>query len=359
MGLIAISTTTSAHEKEHRPKRLFEGTEELAAHDAYVNYCATCHGETGRGASASNDFGSPEAVARLTRQAMIAETLHGHTGVANVNYKREIGEKQIPAIVDYIRDTLMLPAPVSDASKGRAIYAHTCSVCHGERGNAVSRARNSLNPPPFDFTSERAAELTRQRMIRSVSYGVQGTAMMPFTTQLSRDEITAVVDYIRTNFLKADATDKKVAKHGSSTSGHAHHAGGDTDPEAGFAGNLAGNYGAGKSFYDNNCAECHGLTGEGDGPRAYFMRKKPVDLTSPKARAELNRPHLFEAIASGILATEMSAWSKVLDRQQIADVAEYVFQAFIRQSDEHSSDAGTAAPDWRPQAHGHDVKKKP
>jgi mono/diheme cytochrome c family protein len=43
----------------------------------------------------------------------------------------------------------------------------------------------------------------------------------------------------------------------------------------------------------------------------------------------LNRPALFTFISQGKLATEMPAWSKVLTDQEIADVAEYTFRAYI------------------------------
>jgi mono/diheme cytochrome c family protein len=43
----------------------------------------------------------------------------------------------------------------------------------------------------------------------------------------------------------------------------------------------------------------------------------------------LNRPVLFEAISNGRLGTNMPAWSKVLNNQEIANVAEFVFQNFI------------------------------
>ena len=72
------------------------------------------------------------------------------------------------------------------------------------------------------------------------------------------------------------------------------------------------------------------MKGDGNGPRAYFMTRKPEDFTSQRARSQLNRPHLFEAIAKGVKRSEMPAWSKVLDVQKIANVAEYVFVAFIQ-----------------------------
>ena len=77
------------------------------------------------------------------------------------------------------------------------IYHNYCSVCHGDRGDGRSRARNSLNPPPADFTTPQAREMyTRPRMILALQYGRPGTAMTAWTTQLSQKEIEAVVDYI-------------------------------------------------------------------------------------------------------------------------------------------------------------------
>jgi mono/diheme cytochrome c family protein len=43
----------------------------------------------------------------------------------------------------------------------------------------------------------------------------------------------------------------------------------------------------------------------------------------------LNRPALFDAISTGKRGTVMPAWKTVLDEQQIANVAEFVFEAFV------------------------------
>jgi len=360
-----------AHDEPHRTEQLLPGAQALAARDAYLANCAACHGEEGSGGSAGNDFGSPEAVARLSREAMIETARHGHPDATGAQQILKLGAQRIAGIVDYIRDALMLPAPLADASVGRSIYSRTCSVCHGERGDSASWAKNSLNPAPFDFTSDKAKrELDRQRMLRSVRYGVRDTAMMPFATQLSREEIAAVVDYIRANFVKPDeiaAADERTAMAGQETShqnhggskGHDHAAASaNFDPDATFTDGLIGNHETGKSFYKNNCAECHGLDGNGKGRRAYFMRRKPEDFTSPKARAELNRPHLFASISEGETQTDMSAWSTVLDAQQIANVAEYVFRAFIRPTAAESENAVTV-PTWQPPSDAKGKKKRP
>ena len=44
----------------------------------------------------------------------------------------------------------------------------------------------------------------------------------------------------------------------------------------------------------------------------------------------LNRPALYAAISAGRRGTEMPAWDKVLAPQQLADVSEYLFAAFIQ-----------------------------
>jgi mono/diheme cytochrome c family protein len=93
---------------------------------------------------------------------------------------------------------------------------------------------------------------------------------------------------------------------------------------------LIGQAAAGKRFYAANCATCHGAKGDGQGPRAYFINPKPRNFVSAESRALLNRPAIYAAVAAGKLGTEMPAWDKVLTPQQIADVSEYVYQAFTR-----------------------------
>jgi mono/diheme cytochrome c family protein len=184
-------------------------------------------------------------------------------------------------------------------------------------------------------------------MVNAAAYGNEGTAMMPFTTQHTAEEIAAVIDYIRDTFMGADINPSSVPttiQRGHTdhdgpllaartpADPHAAHGHGATegDMTAPYPDSLVGDASKGKVFFEDNCAECHGMKGAGDGSRAYFINPKPRDLTSPKARVELNRPHLFSAVSMGVKGREMAAWSKVIGDQQIADVAEYVFTAFIQ-----------------------------
>ncbi len=95
---------------------------------------------------------------------------------------------------------------------------------------------------------------------------------------------------------------------------------------------LKGDFAKGATFFVHNCAGCHGTSGNGDGPRAYFITPPPRNFLLAASRKRLNRPVLFEAVTNGRLGTNMPAWGKVLNNQEIADVAEFVFQNFIQPS---------------------------
>ena len=88
--------------------------------------------------------------------------------------------------------------PSSEVTTGKKIYHDRCEVCHGSQGNGKTFAANALFPPPKNFTAGTAKkELTRERMIRSVTRGRPSTAMMSWQNVLSKQEISSVVDYIR------------------------------------------------------------------------------------------------------------------------------------------------------------------
>ncbi len=86
---------------------------------------------------------------------------------------------------------------------GRDVYNNHCYFCHGYGGDANTVASRFLAPPPRDFTALGPGELSRDDMIRAVTAGRPGSAMMGFAGTLGRDEIEAVVDFIRATFIEA------------------------------------------------------------------------------------------------------------------------------------------------------------
>lgn len=227
----------------------------------------------------------------------------------------------------------------TEKSTPELIYHNYCSVCHGDKGDGRSRAENSFVRPPRDFTAPEAKNLTRDYMIAIVKDGKAGTAMVGWSTQLDDREIEVVVDYVRAKFMGQGTVPTTVPKAGGAPPAAAAPA---SPPDAKsqdalaeymalpLPGGLKGNAAAGAAFYNANCATCHGVKGDGQGPRAYFIRPVPRNFLGDQARNTLNRPLLFDAVSKGRNGTEMPAWSKVISDQEIANVAEYVFQSFIR-----------------------------
>lgn len=382
--------------------------------ELYLKNCSVCHGEKGDANTRSSsgmspkprDFTTAEAAMELTRDRMITSVTNGRPGTAMVAHKGRLSGEQIASLVDYIRSNFMrvpteeksgLPEVVS---QGEKIYTKNCSVCHGDNGNTAFWAKNGLNPPPRDFTSPEAmTNLSRDRMIHSVTNGRPGTGMMPFSKRLSREEIAAVVRFIRFKFMGIDPDEDtgaaplaQVAK-GAPTKPAAQetmspHAGGiagvdtplsavrpaATNPHqpsqstssqaptpmmgmpSGMTGgheinvdmteaipnNLKADVKWGREFFMNNCFTCHGVKGDGQGPRAYFNRPPPRNFTSSASRQILNRPRIFNSISKGRVGTVMPAWGKVLNEQQIANLTEFVFQAFILGKGPQGNGAGVS-----------------
>lgn len=102
-----------------------------------------------------------------------------------------------------------LPATGSEATdpgdelheQGRAIYNYRCYFCHGYSGDAKTLTSTYLNPAPRDFTRSDPQALPRQLMIETVKNGKTGTAMHGFSRLLDEQEIAAVVDFVRTEFM--------------------------------------------------------------------------------------------------------------------------------------------------------------
>jgi mono/diheme cytochrome c family protein len=231
------------------------------------------------------------------------------------------------------------PAAASAGPQAAVLYHNYCSVCHGDKGDGKSRAAGSLSTPPRDFTSPASRrELSRERIVLAIAHGRPGTAMVGWKTQLSEADIAALADHVLTRFVQGGARAAQAMPH-PPISGTRAHGGREADaprPAApvdmtlGFPGGLAGQAQRGKLFYLINCTACHGVQGDGAGPRAYFINPKPRNFVEAASRARLNRVVLYGAIAEGRVGTEMPAWRQVASAQQIADVAEYVFQTFIQ-----------------------------
>ena len=305
---------------EYSPK-----TVEFEPELIYKNNCPVCHGDRGDGRSnASNSLIPPPrdftTAFDLTRARMIAIVTHGKPGTAITAWKSQLSEKQIEAVVDYVRGTFIQPGLEAHLAGGRIVYGHNCKSCHGDQGQGVVAAGMAVAPRSFSVRGAKT-RLTREHMIAAVTRGVPGTIMWGYDGKLSASHIAAAVDYVREALMVDDATPTPDANKPAQ---------GQVDMSLPMPEGLLGDARLGGQFFLTTCADCHGAKGDGEGPRAYFITPRPRNFLGDDARARLNRPAIFTATTQGLPGTPMPAWGKVLTGQEIANITEFVYQTFIQ-----------------------------
>ncbi len=326
--------------------------------------CSVCHGDRGNGRGRASDNLNPKPrdfteTKDLTRDRMITSITYGRPGTAMMPWKTRYTDKQIAAVVDYIRNRFMLVALDPRIERGRGVYGHFCQICHADRAQG-SVGMKKLDTPPDLTTAKAQIGLTRERMIASVTRGKHGSTTGGFSDRLKPEYIEDVVDYMRWVLLpelvqrdkdkplisEADKPSDKVvdvppppASSAAPAAAPAPAMAPATPPAAKvrqadmslpFPKGLVGNIKLGRRFFLGNCSTCHGKLGNGEGPRAYFLNPPPRNFHDEYSHTNLNRPTLFASITHGKPGSVMPAWGKVLSDQEIANVGEFVFETFIQ-----------------------------
>ena len=201
LGVLAILAAPTSHAGKHNVKGAESKPDAL-----YHSHCSACHGDRGDGRSRTGNSLVPPprdftTAGELTREAMITIITHGKPGTAMVGWNSRLNVKEIESLTDYIRSTFMIVALDPKLQKGKSLYAQNCVACHGAQGQG-SPLPIGGSVPARDLASPKSrAELSRDRMIRSVTVGRPGTAMPGFGGRLAAAEIEAVVDFVRTAIM--------------------------------------------------------------------------------------------------------------------------------------------------------------
>lgn len=77
---------------------------------------------------------------------------------------------------------------------------------------------------------------------------------------------------------------------------------------------TASNLDAARRLYRDDCAQCHGQTGKGDGPEAWMHRPAPADLTDAARMANTTDGQMFYQITEG--RRPMPAFKKRMSDEQ-------------------------------------------
>ena len=87
----------------------------------------------------------------------------------------------------------------------------------------------------------------------------------------------------------------------------------------------------GERLYQDNCAFCHAADGTARNWIGSFLEPRPRDLTG-EVISTMDTGRLKTVIMEGIEGTSMPAWKYVLDKDEIADIIDYI-RRLLRESD--------------------------
>lgn len=188
--------------------------------------------------------------------------------------------------VAVVRQSFPLVPPNPEA--GEAIYIEKCAPCHGSQGRGDGPQSSQLPNPPAALA---APELSRQAVPAQwytiVTQGDLERFMPPFNS-LSDRQRWDVVAYALSLSTSPEQIDQ------------------------------------GAALYRENCVECHGQGGEGDGFRAGQLSTSPTDFTDQQLMAERSAIQLFEAISTG-LPPDMPGFET-----QLSDDERWALVAYLR-----------------------------
>lgn len=180
--------------------------------ELYAEACAPCHGTGGEGA-----VGPPLTSLAEPDDDIATLVAEGRGGMPA--FGLQLSADEIAGLVEFVRSAFGEPeATVS----GEELYADHCAACHGAGGEGGAG-------PSLQALTATAEELT--------TLVGDGRGSMPgFASDLTADEVAAVVDFVETEFGGQEAPTTTAAV-----------------PQF-----------SGAEMFADHCARCHGTDGSGD-----------------------------------------------------------------------------------------------
>ena len=175
--------------------------------------------------------------------------------------------------------------------RGRDVFQHNCSGCHGVNADDHGIARPGLLPAPANLFHHHYSDADLATILWDGAYG----SAMPPWRQLDKSDLSAVAGYVQS--LQTPVTTVSMSPQ---------------DLDAAFR------------LFAANCVNCHGAQGGGDGPAAGALKPSPVNFHVRQPTADRAR----SVIQNGIPGSSMPAWKSRLNDDERNLLARYVQSLF-------------------------------
>jgi mono/diheme cytochrome c family protein len=193
----------------------------------------------------------------------------------------------VPATTQVALTGPLYPIVPPDPLTGAVIYAENCAACHGETGRGDGADATQLPVPVAAIgTSAVARQTTPAEWYALITQGNLERFMPPFQN-LSDRQRWDVVAYVFSLSAPAESV------------------------------------GLGQDLYRVNCAQCHGASGQGNGPEAATQAAPPRDLSDQAFMAEYPAAAMYDIISQGT-DTGMPAYTGQLSETEIWSLTDYV-----------------------------------
>ncbi|CAB3774150.1 cbb3-type cytochrome c oxidase subunit II [Paraburkholderia humisilvae] len=174
--------------------------------------------------------------------------------------------------------------PAGDSRQGHALFQQSCAGCHGERGDGKSIVAAALHPAPADLTQVTYSDRALRNILEN---GVSGSSM-PAWRDLSKQHMADIIAWLHTidRAKNEDAPPISIIAQGA-------------------------------RVYAKECAACHGVNGDGDGPVAPLIQPRPFDFTQARPSATA----IEKVLRVGVPGTAMPAFAGLTERDRTAVTA--------------------------------------
>lgn len=223
-------------------------------------------------------------------------------------------------------------------AEGQSLYEKKCAVCHGAEGRGDGPAAYLLYPKPRDFASGRFKIRSTMNLptdtdlFRTITNGIAGTSM-PSWASLAEQDRWALVAYVKSlsPTFQIESAGQPVTI---------------PEPPKRKPQLLA----LGKQFYkEAGCFDCHGTSGQGDGPAAPTLKDEwgypivPYDFTIPgKMKAGSTVEDIYRTLQVGIGGTPMPSYGDSLTEEQTWALAYYTLSLARKgQTEKAPEESGT------------------